>query len=123
MLEFFKSPMQHKSTVERNENIFFPVKGDFSSSIQRTADNTVFSVGVLPRLGLELGTIGLHTSALTVRPSNALLVNAGIWILISCQIRFFFCVRSYEETNFQRNKKNIYSRIINLCGRKRNMSE
>ena len=34
---------------------------------------TVFSVGVLPKLGLEPGTVGYQTSTLTVRPFNAVI--------------------------------------------------
>ena len=34
---------------------------------------TVFNVGVLPRPGLEHGTFGQQTSALTVQPFNAVL--------------------------------------------------
>ena len=46
----------------------------------------VFSIGILPRLELETGTIGQQTSALTVRPSNAqlleLIYNCDILIII-----------------------------------------
>jgi len=50
---------------------------------------TVFSVGVLPRLGLEPRTIGQQPNALTVRPfyapsSEALLRIRRAWVQCNC---------------------------------------
>ena len=42
---------------------------------------TVFSVGDLPRLGLEPGTISQQTSALTVRPFNARIIGIIIYMI------------------------------------------